>query len=104
MKELDDYKELEEYLAQLSESSKPFNCPNLRILSEDLKVTNVDLTEGYLYKKSTLICCLPKGSWETHECKLKGSEISLNEQGELEILCAKNHGKFKLKIIDFKAS
>ncbi len=97
---INGYREFHEYLSRLDGTNKPFDCPNLKILPENLEITNIDLTTKYNYKKGALICSLPNQPGESHECRLKRTKINLNEQGELEILCAQNCKIFKLKIIE----
>ncbi len=103
MREISGYKNFKKYLDQL-DNKKPFDCPLLRVLPERINVYSDD--EFYEYEKGALICSAKPGTLlyrdDTHRCKLKTSEIILNEQGNFEAKCKWNHSRLLLKIVGFK--
>jgi hypothetical protein len=81
-------------------SEKPFNCPKLITLPEDIFIYE-DLKEKK-FEKGTLICRVYSGmGFGSIKCNIR-SDIKLNEDGNLEILCGLSGSKFEIGIKSFK--
>ena len=96
MKKIETWTELREYLDGLGNEGKPFDCPNLRVLTENLEIGSVK------YKKGDLICPCYAGTGHTLRCKLAETGLMRNEKGNYEVLCAWDHSKFEFEIVSFE--
>ena len=112
MKEINGWKEFSEYLLELEKTKR--DCSHLIILPEDVlykeKLEDVEykserLHDPELFRKGSLLCHIlafcSHGS--RPKCSIK-SEINLNENGELEVLCNSGYdcGYLKIKIEGFR--
>ncbi|MBI4983190.1 hypothetical protein HZC32_00915 [Candidatus Woesearchaeota archaeon] len=109
MKKFEELTELRGYIEKLN-IRKPFPCPYLRVLPEELGYEYWEKNYGELsseksckvYPEGELIC-LPQ-ILENHRCVIRTGEIKINELGELEVkaYCGWNGSKFKLRLDDFE--
>ncbi|MEK6918211.1 MAG: hypothetical protein AABW51_04660 [Nanoarchaeota archaeon] len=105
MKEVNDYSKFREYLRSL-DGDKPFNCPLLAVLPEDVFYTGEGI---YEFKKGELICIGKPGTLgpvsRTLLCSIQdGATVSLNSQNKLEVKarCSWNGSIFTLNVAGFE--
>ena len=87
---------LKEYLQGLPRNSYSINCPNLRVLPEDVKLINPD-RPSETYKAGTLICIYRVTKELGKVCEVR-SELKIKD-GELEFICAEEIIKFRAKLV-----
>ena len=102
MREIKGWENFKNYLLELpnkEEKEKPFACPKLIVLPEDVQY------DSELFYKGSYLChpraFLSQGL--ASRCSIK-SEIKFNEDGDLEVLCDGRIccGYFKIEIKGFK--
>ena len=108
MKEISGLKNFRNYLLEVEkqQGKRYFNCPRLIILPEDVLYKQELEDVGYkaeylsdpeLFRKGSLLCHIGDGN--IPRCSTGGTQITRNEDGELETLCG--HGGNKV-IIEIK--
>ena len=93
------YAELIRYLRRLDICKIPFDCPNLIVLPEGLKLIAPNYPSES-YPKSTLICMYSTLNDLSKVC-LVNSDLKYCE-GNLEFECRFGFGQFKVRLVDFK--
>jgi len=89
---------------------RPFDCPHLRVLTEQVKTKRFNPTAGesqynYLntYEPGMMIC-LPRLSCNPGsgiECSVRG-KVRLDEAGELELTCGWNGSRMRFELKGFE--
>ncbi|MBU1204047.1 MAG: hypothetical protein KKG60_03195 [Nanoarchaeota archaeon] len=104
MVSFNDYLKFREYLFDLAKKEdKPFNCPALAVLPENV----VDTCEHKTYPSGDLLCSYTPGSIGVvpdHGCRIAYFPIKVGDDGNINLLCSWNHSQLVLKVIDFKPS
>ena len=111
MKEINGFKDFSEYILELNKTKR--DCPHLIVLPEDVlykeKLEDVEYKERYLnepmvFLKGSLLCRVlafcSKGKGP--RCSTGKSEITLNENGELETLCGYGGNSLVIEVKRFK--
>jgi len=83
-----DCSEVLDYLGELSTDGNPFDCPNLRVLPEDIKVIQLHAPPNR-YKGGSLMCTERARSGVSRRCGgvYFWREPSINEDGDLVYRC-----------------
>lgn len=95
MRTIYNSKSFRNYLDKFVLDEKPFGCPYLKVLPENLEVR--ENGSVFVYEKGTLICYAKRGSigiTKDHKCSAGGELIRLDEKGNLEVACDWNRNRF----------
>ena len=94
MVEFYDYMKFRDYLNSL-DGPKPFECPNLKVLLEDV----YNKEAGKTYEKGTLICAATPGTignTRDHTCRINDSLRQIDE-GVYQFKCSWNGSVLTIK-------